>query len=101
PPPPSSRRTGSPCRGHRRRYSILSYINNPTILLDTNRRGLRIDWVSVLDESNPSDFESHLQNALKFGRAFIVDTLKVQRSSETLISDDLSTFQTTVKLPGE
>jgi len=25
-PPPRPRRTGSPCRGHRRRYSVLSYI---------------------------------------------------------------------------
>ena len=41
------------------------------------------------------------KNALKFGRAFIVDTLQAQRASETLISDDLSTFQTTVKFPGE
>jgi len=41
------------------------------------------------------------KNALKFDHAFIVDTLQAQRSSETLISDDLSTFQTTVKLPGE
>lgn len=29
------------------------------------------------------------KNALKFDHAFIVDTLQAQRSSETLISDDL------------
>jgi len=41
------------------------------------------------------------KNALKFDHAFIVDTLQAQRSSENLISDDLSPFQNTVKLPGE
>ena len=52
----------------------LSYINNPTILLDTNRRGLRIDCICI--DARTSDLEAIYKNALKFDCAFIVDTLQ-------------------------